>query len=184
MIYMCIADEDFGARKCFAFLEDMKNRFTTTYYKGTVCKTKNKYKKQFGPVLEKQMNFYSHDPEADKMVKVLMALEDTKSTMQKNLQAVIGRDDKLSDLFHKTEELQTKAEEFKDQANELKWAFFWKNVMMYLLIFLVIGGTAYFVAAKACGGYKLPSCIPQDEDAPAAAEPAKKPEPKPEPALA
>ena len=179
LVFLCVADESYGRRKSFAYLEDMKNRFITSYgSRALSCKKKRKFDSAFGPILQKQMDWYSTNPEADKMLQIKREMDNVKQVMGKNVEIALQRGEKLTDLITMTQELQMKAEEFKDGANALKWAFFWKNVMMYLLIFGTIGGIGYFLAAKACGGYKLPNCRSTDEDEPAAPKEAAKKEEK------
>ena len=70
-VFLCIATEDFGRRKPFAFLEDVKSRFYTTYGDaGLNSKKKHKYQNSFGRTLLKQMDYYSRDPEVDAAMKL------------------------------------------------------------------------------------------------------------------
>lgn len=55
MVYICMADEEFGRRVPFQFLDDIKNRFQTTY--GQRGKGAIAYGMQadFGRILAKQI---------------------------------------------------------------------------------------------------------------------------------
>lgn len=55
LVYLCMADEEFGRRVPFAFLEDIKGRFKSTF--GNRGKTAMAYamNEEFSKVLKKQM---------------------------------------------------------------------------------------------------------------------------------
>ncbi|MQM16510.1 hypothetical protein Taro_049468 [Colocasia esculenta] len=67
---LCVADDAAGRRIPFAFLEDIHARFVKTY--GRACHTALAYamNDEFSRVLSQQMDYYSNDPNADRMNRI------------------------------------------------------------------------------------------------------------------
>lgn len=85
IIYLCMADQAFGRRIPFAYLQDICQRFRSAY--GDKGKTAIAYAfdSEFSKILAKQMNYYSNDPSADKLTEVKGELAAVKDVMVSNL---------------------------------------------------------------------------------------------------
>lgn len=72
--------------------------------------------------------------------------------MRVNVEKVLERDQKLSELDNRADALQQGASQFEQQANRLKRKYWWKNLKMMIImgiigviLLIVIIGTAYVV---------------------------------------
>jgi vesicle-associated membrane protein 7 len=157
--YLCMADEEFGRRIPFAFLEDIKNRFRATY--GDRGRTAIAYgmNTDFSRVLQNQMDYYSNNPGADKINRVRGEIDEVKSVMVHNIEKVLERGERIELLVDKTENLNQSAFKFKKSSTQLKRAMWWKNVKIMIILILVILAIVYFVAAMACGGLTFKRCV-------------------------
>lgn len=163
LTYMCMADEAFGRRRPFAFLDNIKDRFEASY--GSNAKTAMAYgmNSDFARVLQIQMNFYSKDPEADKITKVRGEIDEVKSVMVANIEKVLERGEKIELLVEQTDKLQHNAFEFKKGSTQLKRAMWWKNVKITIILVLVVLVVVYIAAALACG-WRFQKCISKAKD--------------------
>jgi len=161
--YLCMADESFGRRIPYAFLDNIKSRFVSSY--GENAKTAMAYgmNADFARVLQIQMNFYSKDPEADRITKVRGEIDEVKSVMVANIEKVLERGEKIELLVEQTEALQHNAFEFKKGSTQLKRAMWWKNMKITIILILVVLAVVYLAAALACG-WRFQKCISKAKD--------------------
>jgi vesicle-associated membrane protein 7 len=79
-----MAEENFGRRIPFAFLEDTKGKFETIH--GGAAKFAIAYGlNEFSKVLEKQMEYYSNDSNSDKIKYVQSEVDSVKKVMIDNI---------------------------------------------------------------------------------------------------
>ncbi|GKE50089.1 vesicle-associated membrane protein 711-like protein [Tanacetum coccineum] len=64
---LCMADDVAGRRIPFAFLEDIHQRFVRTYGRAVLSAQAYGMNDEFSRVLSQQMDYYSNDPNADRM---------------------------------------------------------------------------------------------------------------------
>ncbi|KAG4136837.1 hypothetical protein ERO13_D07G033200v2 [Gossypium hirsutum] len=64
---LCMADESAGRRIPFAFLEDIHQRFVRTYGRAVFSALPYGMNDEFSRVLSQQMEYYSSDPNADRI---------------------------------------------------------------------------------------------------------------------
>jgi len=159
LTYLCMADEEFGRRVPFTFLEDIKNRFKATY--GDRGKTALAYgmNADFSRVLQNQMDYYSSNPNADKINRVKGEIDEVKSVMVTNIEKVLERGERIELLVDRTENLNQAAFKFKKQSTSLKNAMWWKNIKIMIILIFVIVVIVYFIVALACGGLLFQSCV-------------------------
>jgi vesicle-associated membrane protein 7 len=156
--YLCMADEEFGRRIPFAFLDDVKNRFRATY--GDRGKTAIAYgmNTDFSRVLQNQMDFYSNNPGADRINRVRGEIDEVKSVMVHNIEKVLERGERIELLVDKTESLNQNAFKFKKASTQLKRAMWWKNIKIMIILIFVVAVVVYFIVAMACGGMLFQNC--------------------------
>jgi len=157
--YLCMADEEFGRRVPFAFLEDIKNRFKAAY--GDRGRTALAYgmNADFSRVLQNQMDYYSSNPNADKINRVKGEIDEVKTVMVQNIERVLERGERIELLVDRTENLNQAAFKFKKQSTQLKRAMWWKNVKIMVILAFVILVIIYFIVAMACGGLAFQTCV-------------------------
>jgi len=157
--YLCMADEAFGRRIPFAFLEDIKNRFQSTYADRAKTALAFGMNEDFSRVLRTQMDYYSHNPEADKINKIRGEVDEVKSVMVTNIEKVLERGERIELLVDKTETLSQNAFKFKKSSTQLKRAMWWRNIKLLIIIIVILLIVVYIITAIACGGVAFQGCV-------------------------
>lgn len=165
LVFLCIATEDFGRRRCFAFLEDIRARFTQLHGQEAL-RTKKKYKfdNVFGGTLGKQMDYYSRSNEADAIGALKANVEEAKLIIGTNVSHIIKVGESISEVVQKAQDLEVSSKEVRDQAKAIKNHYWWANAKYYIAIFCICFGFAFYIASKACGGITFPDCKSAPED--------------------
>ncbi|KAF9208408.1 Vesicle-associated membrane protein [Haplosporangium sp. Z 27] len=159
LTYMCMADDSFGRRIPFAFLQDIKQQFLTRY--GLERALDAKYPNamnEFSRVIAKQMEYYSTNPEADKIKHVQGEIEQVKDVMVHNIERVLERGERIELLVDKTDSLNHQAYAFKKRSTALKRAMWWKNVKLMMTLTAVTIFIIYVLICVACGFPFWSSC--------------------------
>merc|ERR1712157_600360 len=105
------------------------------------------------------MEYYSNNPEADRMSKLKSDIGGVKSTMVTNIEKVLERGERIELLVDKAESLENRAVHFKKNASVLKRSLWWKNVKLIVVIVFVVLILIYVCVAIACGGPLFGNCI-------------------------
>eukprot|EP01133_Synstelium_polycarpum_P016871 gene16871-20060_t len=159
LTYLCMADQDFGRRIPFQFLEDVKNRFKSIY--GDKGKTALAYgmNADFSRTLENLMDFYSNNPKSDSFNKAMAEVDEVKNILVSDIAPqLLKRGEKIEILVDRTENLNVQSFKFKKQSKQLKCAMWWKNVKLMLIIALVVALIIFFIVVMACGGFSFSKC--------------------------
>jgi len=143
LIYLCIADASLGKRIPYAFLHEVKRRFSSGALKtrAMVC---NAYelRRDFSQVLSTQLDRYNRgefdDPGLSHIQKAQKEVEDVKGIMTRNIEKVLDRGEKLDLLIEKAEDLEASANTFKKSTIKLKRRYWWQNTRNCLILILVI----------------------------------------------
>eukprot|EP00242_Pyramimonas_sp_CCMP2087_P014010 CAMPEP_0198211830 /NCGR_PEP_ID=MMETSP1445-20131203/25367_1 /TAXON_ID=36898 /ORGANISM="Pyramimonas sp., Strain CCMP2087" /LENGTH=183 /DNA_ID=CAMNT_0043886173 /DNA_START=172 /DNA_END=720 /DNA_ORIENTATION=+ len=122
IIYLCMADEGFGRRIPFAFLEDIQAKFTVKHGRIATVAGEGDLQDVFGPTLAQQMDYFSNDEYADKITQVRGEIMDVKRGMVDNIDKILDRGDKIELLVDKAASLQGDAFRFKKSTRHLKQA--------------------------------------------------------------
>ncbi|WOL15479.1 vesicle-associated membrane protein [Canna indica] len=156
---LCVADDTAGRRIPFAFLEDIHGRFVKTY--GRACHTAPAYamNDEFSRVLSQQMDYYSNDPNADRMNRIKGEMSQVRNVMIENIDKVLERGERLELLVDKTSNMQGNTIRFRKQARRFRNTTWWRNVKLTVALILLILIIIYVVLAFVCHGVTLPSCI-------------------------
>jgi len=157
--YLCMADEEFGRRVPFTFLEDLKNRFKATY--GQRGKTAPAFgmNEDFSRVMKNLMDYYSNNPNADRINKLKGDVDDVKNLMVPAIEKVLERGERIELLVDKTENMSQNAFHFKKSSTQLKRAMWFKNVKLIAVIVCIILVIIYIIVAFACGSPIFTGCI-------------------------
>jgi len=115
-VFLCVAEADVGIRIPFAFLGDIQNRFFTTFGQKTPVANIN-YGEAFGRTLQDKMLYFSEDPSADKVNRVKKEIDEVKVVMERNIEKVLDRGEKIEILLSKTEDLSYSSFDFKSIAS-------------------------------------------------------------------
>ncbi|KAI7830447.1 R-SNARE, VAMP71-family [Gamsiella multidivaricata] len=159
LTYMCMADDTFGRRIPFAFLQDIKTRFLTQYGRERALNALVPYAmNEFSRTIAKQMDYFSTNPEADRIKQVQGEIEQVKDVMVHNIERVLERGERIELLVDKTDNLNQQAYAFKKRSTTLKRAMWWKNTKLMILLTGVIIFLIYLIICAACGFPFWSSC--------------------------
>ncbi|KAL1931017.1 hypothetical protein VTP01DRAFT_10154 [Rhizomucor pusillus] len=156
--YMCMADDSFGRRIPFAFLQDLKDKFLGTYSKQRALHSPPYGLNEFSRVIAKQMEYFSNNPNSDRLKQVHGEIEQVKDVMVHNIERVLERGERIELLVDKTDNLNQQAFAFKKRSTQLKRAMWWKNTKLMIMIVILCFLIAYFIAASVCGFPAFGAC--------------------------
>ncbi|XP_076917012.1 vesicle-associated membrane protein 711-like [Bidens hawaiensis] len=156
---LCMADDVAGRRIPFAFLEDIHQRFVRTYGRAVLSAQAYGMNDEFSRVLTQQMEYYSNDPNADRINRLKSEMGQVRTVMIENIDKVLDRGDRLELLVDKTSNMQTNTLRFRKQTRRFRSTVWWRNVKLTIAIILLILVIAYAVLAFVCHGLTLPTCI-------------------------
>ncbi|CAD7698204.1 unnamed protein product [Ostreobium quekettii] len=149
--YLCMSEEGFGRRIPYAFLEDVKNKFVTTYGSAAMNAVAYEYSTDFSRVLEQQMDYFSNDPNADAITRARGGIAEVKNVMIENIEKVLERGERIELLVDKTDHLSSEAFMFRKEARKLRNKMRWKNIKLALIIALIIFVIVMLITAFVCG---------------------------------
>eukprot|EP01094_Clydonella_sp_ATCC50884_P012143 TRINITY_DN2205_c0_g1_i1.p2 TRINITY_DN2205_c0_g1~~TRINITY_DN2205_c0_g1_i1.p2 ORF type:complete len:234 (-),score=61.86 TRINITY_DN2205_c0_g1_i1:197-856(-) len=158
LIYLCMADQGFGRRLPFAYLDDIQTRWKSMFGDRGRTAPSMGMNSDFSRTLRTQMEFYNTNPAADKVKEVTEQLDEVKNVMSQNIEKVLNRGERIELLVDKTSHLEASSNTFRKRSESLKWAMIMKNVK------LIIGGicllliVAYFITAIVCRGIIFQGC--------------------------
>ncbi|KAG0051439.1 hypothetical protein BGZ83_003777 [Gryganskiella cystojenkinii] len=159
LTYMCMADDTFGRRIPFAFLQDIKERFLAQYGRERALNALVPYgMNEFSKTIAKQMEYFSTNPNADKIKQVQGEIEQVKDVMVHNIERVLERGERIELLVDKTDNLNQQAYAFKKRSTALKRTMWWKNTKLMVILTAVIVFLVYLIICAACGFPFWASC--------------------------
>ncbi|KAF9559998.1 Vesicle-associated membrane protein [Mortierella alpina] len=152
LTYMCMADDSFDRRIPFAFLQDVKQKFLEQYGRERALESLLPYSmNEFSKTLAAQMEYFSTNPNADRIKQVKGEIEQVKDVMVQNIERVLERGERIELLVDKTDNLNQQAFAFKRRSTALKRTMWWKNVKLMVILVLVVIFLTYLIISAACG---------------------------------
>ncbi|XP_064631577.1 vesicle-associated membrane protein 7-like [Lineus longissimus] len=140
IIYMCAAEQDFGKRMPYGFLDEIHKRFSNgSLVIRANTAVENELNRDFEQVLSTQMQRFSRGD--DSMNALQSQVDEVKGIMTQNIEKVLQRGEGLDDLMGKTEDLEASSTRFATTAKKVRRKMWWKNMKMKLCI----GGTVLIV---------------------------------------
>ncbi|CAB4433000.1 unnamed protein product [Rhizophagus irregularis] len=106
---------------------------------------------EFSKVIEKQMKYFSNNPDVDKIKQVHGEVEQVKDVMVTNIERVLARGERIELLVNKTDNLNQQAFAFRKRSTALRRSMWWKNTKLMILLGFVIILIIYFIISTACG---------------------------------
>ncbi|CDP06889.1 unnamed protein product [Coffea canephora] len=165
LTFLCMANDTFGRRIPFSYLEDIHMRFMKNYGKVAPYAPAYAMNDEFSRVLHQQMEFFSSNPSADTLHRVrgevseaILRTELIRTIMVDNIEKILERGDRIELLVDKTATMQDSAFHFRKQSKRLRRALWMKNAKLLALLTCLIVILLYIIIAAACGGITLPSC--------------------------
>ncbi|KAK4492274.1 hypothetical protein RD792_003077, partial [Penstemon davidsonii] len=155
LTFLCMANDTFGRRIPFSYLEDIYMRFMKNYGRVAPYAPAYAMNDEFSRVLHQQMEFFSSNPSADTLNRVR---GEVRTIMVDNIDKILERGDRIELLVDKTSTMQDSAFHFKKQSKRLHRALWMKNAKLLMMLTCLIVVLLYLIIAAACGGITLPSC--------------------------
>ncbi|XP_077214619.1 vesicle-associated membrane protein 711-like [Tasmannia lanceolata] len=142
----------------FAFLEDIHGRFVKTYGRAVHSTLAYAMNDEFSRVLSQQMEYYSNDPNADRINRKKGEMNQVRNVMIENIDKVLERGDRLELLVDKTTNIQGNTFRFIKQARRFKNTVWWRNVKLTVALIVLLLIIICVVLAFVCHRVTLPSC--------------------------
>ncbi|KAL2471899.1 vesicle-associated membrane protein [Abeliophyllum distichum] len=117
---LCMADDTAGRRIPFAFLEEIHQRFVRTYGRAVLSAQAYAMNDEFSRVLSQQIEYFSNDPNADRINRLKGEMSQVRNVMIENIDKVLDRGDRLELLVDKTENMQGNTFRFRKQARRFR----------------------------------------------------------------
>ncbi|KAJ2157213.1 hypothetical protein GGF46_004658 [Coemansia sp. RSA 552] len=149
--YLCIADDKFGRRVPFAFLQDMMERFTAAFTPAEVAEAPEHGLNSFARTIATQMDYYSRNPEVDSIRQVQGEISQVKDVMVQNIERVLERGDRIDILVDKSNTLNNAAFAFRKRSTALKRKYWWRNQKLMALVVFAALIFVYLLISSACG---------------------------------
>ncbi|KAH0659592.1 hypothetical protein KY289_028340 [Solanum tuberosum] len=128
--FLCMANETFGRRIPFSYLEDIQMRFMKNYGKVASYAPAYSMNDEFSRVLHQQMEFFSSNPSADTLNRVRGEVGEIRTIMVDNIEKILERGDRIELLVDKTGTMQDNAFHFRKQSKRLRRALWMKNAKL------------------------------------------------------
>jgi len=166
---MCMADAEMGHRIPYSFLNDVRERFQHSFSQPAQSAGELGLNDEFARVLKSRMEYFSYDPNADKINRVKGEIGTVKTVMMDNIERVIRRGESIEVLVDKTEQLETSSQSFKVKSTSLKRKMYCKNIKMtfilvgvialavFAILMIILWQTGVFDRKKGGGGTTAPS---------------------------
>lgn len=158
IIFLCMANDTFGRRMPFSYLEDIHMRFMKNYGRVAPYSPAYAMNDEFSRVLHQQMEFFSSNPSADTLSRVQGEVGEIRTIMVDNIDKILERGDRIELLVDKTATMQDSSFHFRKQSKRLRRALWTKNAKLLAMLTGLIVLLLYLLIATICGGITLPSC--------------------------
>eukprot|EP00158_Paraphelidium_tribonemae_P009391 Partr_v1_DN28853_c1_g2_i2_m33267 putative Vesicle-associated membrane protein len=158
LVYLCMADDAFGRRIPFAFLEEVRNDFQLAY--GESALVAGAYGMDvYSATLGDKMQFYNSNPESDRLRYVQGEISQVRDVMVQNIEKVLERGERIDILVDKTDNLNQAAFQFKKRSTALKRQMWWKNTKITILLAVVCVIILYLLIGAGCGLPGWSKCV-------------------------
>ncbi|RXH83389.1 hypothetical protein DVH24_005642 [Malus domestica] len=138
LTFLCMANDTFGRRIPFSYLEDIHMRFMKNYGRVAPYAPAYAMNDEFSRVLHQQMEFFSSNPSADTLNRVRSEVGEIRTIMVDNIEKILERGDRIELLVDKTATMQDSAFHFKKQSKRLRRALWMKNAKLLALLTCLI----------------------------------------------
>ena len=141
----------------FAFLEDVMDRFKAKYKDRWSLVTSARELKDFTAELNKRMEV-ANSGEEDTIRQIKKDIDATKEIMNKNIDELLTRGEKIDILMESATALESGASQFRTSARNLKWAMWKRKMCMCALVIFILLVVIFIIVVIACGGFKFKNC--------------------------
>jgi vesicle-associated membrane protein 7 len=127
-VYFCVASAGFTKRTCWAFIEDIQEKF---------LKLNNASSSTVKKLIKDRMAFFN-DPKNDKITEINDKLDNIKDVMIDNIDKILDRGDKLENLQQATDDLAEAGNDFRRGAAKVKRAMCTRWVILTIILIVIV----------------------------------------------
>ncbi|KAJ1965273.1 hypothetical protein GGI12_000877 [Dipsacomyces acuminosporus] len=151
IVYLCMADDKFGRRIPFAFLQDMMERFVSAFTDGEIEAAMAYGLNSFSRTIARQMDYYSRNPQVDPIKQLQGEISQVKDVTVQNIERILERGDRIDILVDKTNSLNNAAFAFRKRSTALKRQYWWRNQRLMAVVVFAVVVFVYLLISSACG---------------------------------
>ena len=134
--YLCITDDGYPPGKAFQLLSNIEQAlYRERLYERALKAGPYSLRAEFGSQLEAEMNKQKEDRVARLQTKV----QTVHRVMSDDVERLAQRGDALEDLMTRSETLAVNSAAFSYTANKLRRKIMWKNIKLWIVIFMILG---------------------------------------------
>uniref|UniRef100_A0A5S6QI21 Vesicle-associated membrane protein 7 n=1 Tax=Trichuris muris TaxID=70415 RepID=A0A5S6QI21_TRIMR len=158
VLYLCIADEAFPRLSAFNLLSNVQQQFTSTYGGRVQNALPYAMNSDFSVVLARLMKHYNDPRNSPRIQQMDGQVNDLKSVMIRNIDALAERGEKLEFLIDRSESLEASTLTFNGRTRQLARKLYWKNIKWTMVVVILIALMLFTVVTISCGGFAYPHC--------------------------
>jgi len=147
-IYLVMADDSAGRRMPFAFLNDLKSKFTALPSSSTAGSSPQP---SFSPTIAALMHTYNTTPPTDELTRAQTELNQVKDIMVQNVEQILSRGERIELLVDKTDTMAGQATAFRRGARSVRRRMWWRNSKILALCIFVALVFVWIFVAQFCG---------------------------------
>ncbi|KAJ1914709.1 hypothetical protein IWQ60_004056 [Tieghemiomyces parasiticus] len=159
IVYMCMADDQFGRRIPFAFLEDIKKEFLGSYSDDQIETALAYGMNEFSRTIARKMDLFAQGQHGDHIRQVQGEISQVKDVMVQNIERVLERGERIDILVDKTDHLNNAAFAFRKRSTALKRSMWWKNTKLMAMLVTALLFVVYIIVSMACGFPGWSHCV-------------------------
>ncbi|XP_072955451.1 vesicle-associated membrane protein 721-like [Typha angustifolia] len=154
--YCVVAVESVGRQVPIAFLERVKEDFNRRYGEGKAATVPaNSLSRDFGSKLKEHMQYcVDHPEEIRRLAKVKAQVSEVQGVMMENIEKVLDRGEKIELLVDQTENLQSQAQDFRQQGTKILRKMWLQNMKIKLIVLGIIIALILIIILSICHGFK------------------------------
>jgi vesicle-associated membrane protein 7 len=171
LFFIALADRSLLPRVAFAFLSEVRSKFTSSYKKAEWENAiAHSFNAEFSGVLSLLMARYnnmsassaagmSDSSSSDPNIrKIKDQLEDVKDVMRTNIDSLLNRGERIELLVDTTERLTQASFKFQESATRLKNQHWWKNKKNQITLIIIFLIVVFLIVVTSCGGLDFGNC--------------------------
>ena len=159
LTYLCMADDSFGRRIPFAFLDDLITKFEATYSNHVATSAISFGLNEFAKTIAIQMEYFSTNAAADKFRNLNNEIDIVKDVMTQNIERVLERGERIDILVDKTDTLNQASFAFKKRSTALRRQMWMKNQKIMCLGICGAILTVHLLVSFFCGFPSWSQCF-------------------------
>lgn len=144
ILYMALIAEDYPERLGYQLLNEFKRGVSDipNYYNASAKEISGNYEGTFMELSKK----YNNPTSFDSMTSVTNKVDKATKKMEENIKNALENQQDLNNVNAKTENLKNLAEEFNENADELRKIMYWRNMKLKMIMGMMGGAATFSIA--------------------------------------